>query len=747
MGGEREPRTSGRLAAVALLALALVGPAAAHCPNSCWGHGECVGISKCSCWSQWTGGDCSMRKCPTGTAWADEAVADETAHQPAECSARGLCDHSTGICQCYEGFEGLACNRMSCPNDCSGHGSCRSMKYHAANQERGYSTNYAHTTYTYTSNWDADKVWGCECDSDYTGYDCSLRVCPVGDDPMTESQVNEVQIFECIRDPDTGVAGAFTLTYLGETTAPISASAAADTVAGELEALKSIRDVDVQFHAATCTTVCCDDPGDPNPVRIEFLKDFGDVAHILSLDETGAHPALDMSFAYDGESMDGQTSVTCTKELEACSNRGYCDTGTGICTCYTGYETSDGDGASGNRGDCGFASSPITECPGVTRCSGHGVCSFDPEYRCTCDEGWTGGDCREQTCPCGASWFDHPVEENNKAHDTHTECSNKGICNRETGMCACHSGFEGEACQRLSCPKDADGNTCSNHGKCLTMKQLAEYATNNGDATDWTYGFTPNDPQRWDYQNVMGCFCDVGFQGFDCSERVCPFGDDVTTSEQDSETVIMECRWLDDSSSTSFSLMFRQETTVTLTEATTADELKAALEALNTIEEVSVVFSRGDYGDTACMSADPTYDANYIEITFLTETGDLPDITEETGDANANILFWFDGADDSGISDPDYVSKRGTRENSECSERGLCDHTTGQCSCFVGFGSSDHQGNRGGHSDCGFRLPIVPTITGFSEQNGVLRDGDTGFNPAAQADVGTDLDAFQVVGP
>jgi len=749
-GGARRRAAAGAMrretatAAVLLLALSIAAVADAHCPNSCNGHGECVGTAKCSCWSQWTGGDCSMRKCPTGVAWADQATADETAHQPAECSARGLCDHTTGICTCDEGFEGLACNRMTCPNDCSGHGSCRSMKYHAANSERGYAVdNVGHTTYTYTTNWDADKIWGCECDRDFTGYDCSLRVCPAGDDPLTTGQLNEVQYFKCIRDPDTG--DSFTLTYKGETTVAIPADASAGYVDGALENLKYLGNVEVTFTSGT--TVCNDDGGNPNPVRVEFTKDFGDVAHLLSLDANGEHPPLDLEFAYDGDAIDLQTSVTCTKELEACSNRGFCDTKKGICTCYTGYETSNGEGESGNRGDCGYPSTPITACPGVTSCSGHGVCSGDPEYRCTCDEGWMGGDCREQICPCGASWFDAPTEENNKAHAITAECANKGTCNRETGTCKCHDGFEGEACQRLSCPKDEDGNTCSNHGKCLSMKQLAEYATTNGDATDWTYGFTPNDPQRWDFENVMGCFCDTGFQGYDCSERVCPIGDDVTTEEQNSETVIMECHHLDDSNPGSFKLMFRQETTALLDATATAEDVEAALEALNTIEDVSVTFSRGHEGATACMG-DLPYDPNYIRIVFETETGDLPDLTEEAGDINVDVTFWFDGADDSAILDVDFFSLKGTREAEECSERGLCDHTTGQCQCFVGFGSSDHKGGRGGHADCGFRLPIVPTITGFSERTGTLiKDGATGFNPAPHADVGTDLDAFQVIGP
>jgi hypothetical protein len=38
------------------------------------------------------------------------------------------------------------------------------------------------TTYTL---WDAHKIYGCICDEGYYGFDCSLRYCPIGDDPHT----------------------------------------------------------------------------------------------------------------------------------------------------------------------------------------------------------------------------------------------------------------------------------------------------------------------------------------------------------------------------------------------------------------------------------------------------------------------------------------------------------------------------------------------------------------------------------
>jgi hypothetical protein len=63
-----------------------------------------------------------------GRAWADVPTSATTAHAYAECSNRGSCDRSSGTCTCFTGFTGPACNRMSCPNDCSGHGVCHSIK-------------------------------------------------------------------------------------------------------------------------------------------------------------------------------------------------------------------------------------------------------------------------------------------------------------------------------------------------------------------------------------------------------------------------------------------------------------------------------------------------------------------------------------------------------------------------------------------------------------------------------------------
>ena len=75
--------------------------------------------------------------CPHARAWSDEASATDVAHNLAECSNRGLCDRTTGMCACESGrFEGAACERKTCTNTCNGHGRCQSMSYYASLQVR-----------------------------------------------------------------------------------------------------------------------------------------------------------------------------------------------------------------------------------------------------------------------------------------------------------------------------------------------------------------------------------------------------------------------------------------------------------------------------------------------------------------------------------------------------------------------------------------------------------------------------------
>ncbi len=203
------------------------------CHNGCSGHGVCVSNGNgptCQCDIGWgsqyditnfRAPDCSSRSCPSGVSWGSAAEIrimglSPKAHQFRECSNVGLCDYKTGTCTCPENFAGQACERTTCPNNCSGHGQCLSMTLLAAYltaQPLSYNTInglYSETNlglYLGTDadgqakipSWEADKMYGCLCDSswpvgltsgttqqaEWFGPDCSLRRCPSGDDPMT----------------------------------------------------------------------------------------------------------------------------------------------------------------------------------------------------------------------------------------------------------------------------------------------------------------------------------------------------------------------------------------------------------------------------------------------------------------------------------------------------------------------------------------------------------------------------------
>lgn len=246
----------------------------------------------------------------------------------------------------------------------------------------------------------------------------------------------------------------------------------------------------------------------------------------------------------------------------------------------------------GRRGDCGFVVTAVTHCPGEISCSGHGVCSGSPTYTCDCSDGWQGADCSIKTCPYGKSWFMRPSADNT-AHLTRTECSSMGTCDRVTGDCTCVDGFEGAACDRMSCPgtetgtydKDlsaveaggpyASSTPCSGHGQCVTMSMLAEASDENGVDMDYTYGGIPNDPATWDHDMIQGCLCDEGYEGHSCSLRSCPRGDDPDTHHQYNEVQNIECIDADEDGQVVFT--FREAHTSTLTVTATEVCLQESL--------------------------------------------------------------------------------------------------------------------------------------------------------------------------
>ena len=136
-------RTEDKIVAILLvLVILLLHPLLVDSANSLCNRRGYLNATDgaCNCISPYYGRDCSLKHCPSGTSWLTQPVADHTKLQPyTECSDMGYCDTSSGECACRDGFEGRACERISCGGQgvfpgnsvrqpCSGHGRCRTLR-------------------------------------------------------------------------------------------------------------------------------------------------------------------------------------------------------------------------------------------------------------------------------------------------------------------------------------------------------------------------------------------------------------------------------------------------------------------------------------------------------------------------------------------------------------------------------------------------------------------------------------------
>jgi len=210
----------------AIASALLIAGVQARCPNDCSGKGKCGEHDLCTCYPGYQGLDCSERTCLFGRAWGALVDGDNSGHPYTECSGNGECDRKTGECTCYDGFTGDACRYSACPNSCSGHGTCEYISEIAKDTTIQYGS-YDDRGYDL---WDAKKTRFCKCDAYWGGVDCSQRMCPRGNDPLTKmtadgmgantAEVQEVQtvtirpqLLKNNHGAYIALGGDFTLTY------------------------------------------------------------------------------------------------------------------------------------------------------------------------------------------------------------------------------------------------------------------------------------------------------------------------------------------------------------------------------------------------------------------------------------------------------------------------------------------------------------------------------------------------------
>jgi hypothetical protein len=219
--------------------------------------------------------------------------------------------------------------------------------------------------------------------SSFTGYDCSLVDCPYGYNPTGNAGVDEIQAIDCTCQ--TTCTGYFYLTYKDQLVR-IEHDDTAALVQARFEALDDFDAVSVSFTGGT--TVC---DNDGVVTDITFTSNPGDLTQLTvtdtsTLTSTGATPTVTIG---------GGATQTGTKVSQVCSGRGTCDYTDGVCACLAQiaseggtYLSSDGAGAQGTVGDCGYESVTPTACPQAdsVACNGVGSCS-GTTYECTCPTG------------------------------------------------------------------------------------------------------------------------------------------------------------------------------------------------------------------------------------------------------------------------------------------------------------------------------------------------------------------------
>jgi len=320
----------------------------------------------CSCYDNWglglghDSGDCSDRICPFELAWVDTPDSKGAFHKYSECAGRGICNRDTGECSCFDGYEGKGCQRTTCPNDCSGHGTCEYIEDMAfAATWNDYSPQYFEDdakTFSYTQ-WDNRKIRGCVCDATYGDVDCSKRMCPYGTDVLdvkddllhgTFYQKQEIK-FQSSLQLNTLTKKTFALTFksrLNETftTIPIAFDETdiPDLVHDVQLALLNLpnRVIDGVTVAATV---------DYTTMSVAMTVTFSGASvqgpqHLLIVEDyecgAGCTPKIDglnLETRYGRQSSNTTDIQNANYNSYECGRRGKCDYTTGLCSCFTGY--------------------------------------------------------------------------------------------------------------------------------------------------------------------------------------------------------------------------------------------------------------------------------------------------------------------------------------------------------------------------------------------------------------------------
>lgn len=391
---------------------AFVASVNANCDNSCSGHGSCTMDDVCDCFDNWgvglsmDSGDCSDRICPFEIAWVDSPDINGRTNRYAECAGRGICNRGSGLCECFEGYEGEACHRTTCPNLCSGHGTCEYiedmvfMAVYADYNNVDFVQDAKTMDYPW---WDRTKTRGCVCDAQYTDIDCSKRMCPYGTDILADHEwlVSDQKWEQQV------------LTFAPE-------NGNLTTLMGHTFALTFVSRLNETF---TTIPIVFDDPRASdtmnefaNDIRLALLHLPNQVidncqvfAEVLSSPSSGyPDPRVEVTVTFSGDAVQGPQNFLVVEDYECSSGCTPRITGLGLETAFRKIAS--------NASHVDYTA-PYIEPPGRRR--------------------------KLQAVPA-----DRP--DGGRAIYNSYECGRRGKCDYTSGLCDCFEGYTGENCNTLT---------------------------------------------------------------------------------------------------------------------------------------------------------------------------------------------------------------------------------------------------------------------------------------------------------
>eukprot|EP00736_Rhodelphis_marinus_P008219 Rmarinus@m.26736 len=594
------------------------------CSNDCSGNGDCVGPEECSCYCDWSATYC----------WSGDEC------DVPDCSALNNCnDHGTctdlNVCECDGDYSGDACDLLSCPNDCSNHGT---LKFHSEGV------------------YGCDGTTGeCTCSSGYTGDDCST--------------VDTSVVLSCPYD--------------------------CSDIAGACVKPDYVCDCPETHFGAGCENLHCpgyDEDCDITGECDTYCNSYGSCSHIYGLCSCYGTAYGDACQYHMCDIADDGT---------ICNSRGSCDASTGLCKCRGDYF---GD-------NCEYDACP-TDSRGL-ECSGQGTCNYGTGT-CECADGYWGSYCQHLECPAG---------NNGKM------CSGNGSpfiitsgvkgCNGVTGECTCRSGwtnvagdllystYSGEACGTATCPTLYSGLQCSgngycNNGVCSCDMYDADTPLFIGDACQ-----TENPDAVPEGESVVVITAPLGMEGVSqLTYAIClaTYEATVATLVGDSDNInviILGCEDILAAGPTTAPSTAAPSTGAPSESTVVMPSARRMLQS--TSLGVSLQFVTNSQGGTSTASA------SSMSASITSSSADLANNVASEVETQTGQTVTIDSS-----SIVPAVSCPGA-----CSGNGVCDTTTGTCSCNTGWT----------HKSC--KLPacyddslILPTADGESMFEGCNYNGE-----------------------